>query len=198
MNELEKYYKKFKKFNINVVEDFFYILFNCIDSSINKYETLDKMLKNNPNYEDIKEDYKEFYEYVINFLNSLDVSKELFLHTQLIYLVDTLLELDKEYIENNISIIMSDVVDLVFFKYKLNISKFKTNEDIKKYLIDKIGDESIIELLYMLLLSLTSLKLEYVPKVPEEDLDNIVKTIILVSLYVCNKDKNERNSKTDS
>jgi hypothetical protein len=93
---------------------------------------------------------------------------------------------------------MSDIVDLVFFKYKLNISKFKTNEDIKNYLIENIGNENISELLYMLLLSITSLKLEYVPKVPEEDLDNIVKTIILISLYICNKDKNERDDKTDS
>jgi hypothetical protein len=198
MNDLEKYYKILKEYNINVVEDFFYILFNCIDSSINKYKALDKMLKKNPNYEKIKEIYKGFYYYIIDYLKSLDISRELSLHTQIINLVDTLLQIDKEYIENNISVIMSDIVDLIFFKYKLNISKFNKNEDIKNYLNNKIDDKNIVDLLYMLLLSTTSLKLEYVQKIPEEDLDNIVKTIILVSLYICNKDKNERNSKTDS
>jgi hypothetical protein len=198
MNDLEKYYKILKEYNINVVEDFFYILFNCIDSSINKYKALDKMLKKNPNYEKIKEIYKGFYYYIIDYLKSLDISRELSLHTQIINLVDTLLQIDKEYIENNISVIMSDIVDLIFFKYKLNISKFNKNEDIKNYLNNKIDDKNIVDLLYMLLLSTTFLKLEYVQKIPEEDLDNIVKTIILVSLYICNKDKNERNSKTDS
>jgi len=43
MNELEEYNKFFKKYEVNVVEEFFYILLNCVDSSIDTYETLDKI-----------------------------------------------------------------------------------------------------------------------------------------------------------
>ncbi len=198
MNKLKEYNKFFKKYDVNVVEEFFYILFNCIDSSIDRYEILDNMLKNNSNYKKIKGKYKEFYYYVIDYLKSLNISKELFLETQIIDLIDTLLKLDKKYIEDNIAVVMTDVVDLIFFKYKLNVIKFNTNEEIRDYLTDTIGDENIADLLNVLILSITSLKLEYVKTVPEEDLEHVLRMIILISLYICNKDKNERNSKTDS
>jgi hypothetical protein len=198
MNKLKEYNKFLKKYDVNVVEEFFYILFNCIDSSIDRYEILDNMLKNNSNYKKIKGKYKEFYYYVIDYLKSLDISKELFLETQIIDLIDTLLKLDKKYIEDNIAVVMTDVVDLIFFKYKLNVIKFNTNEEIRDYLTDMIGDENIVDLLNVLILSITSLKLEYVKTVPEEDLEHVLRMIILISLYICNKDKNERNSKTDS
>jgi hypothetical protein len=198
MNKLKEYNKFLKKYDVNVVEEFFYILFNCIDSSIDRYEILDNMLKNNSNYKKIKGKYKEFYYYVIDYLKSLDISKELFLETQIIDLIDTLLKLDKKYIEDNIAVVMTDVVDLIFFKYKLNVIKFNTNEEIRDYLTDMIGDENIVDLLNVLILSITSLKLEYVKTVPEEDLEHVLRMIILISLYICNKDKNERDDKTDS
>jgi hypothetical protein len=86
----------------------------------------------------------------------------------------------------------------VFFKYNLNISNFETNEDIKNYLIQNIEDETIVNSLIMLLLSSTSLDMEYVKEVPEEDIEHVLREIILISLYICKKDRNERNSKTDS
>jgi len=50
----------------------------------------------------------------------------------------------------------------------------------------------------VLLLSSVSLEMEYVKKISEEDLEHTLRTIILISLYICNKDKNEKNGTTDS
>jgi hypothetical protein len=198
MNELVKYNEILNKYDVDIVKEFFYILLNCIDSSIDRYEKVIEIFRNEENYEKLKNEYKEFYDYVLNYLHSISISKEMFLHTQTIDLVDTLLELDEKYIKNSINIIISNVIDVVFFKYNLNISNFETNEDIKNYLIQNIEDETIVNSLIMLLLSSTSLDMEYVKEVPEEDIEHVLREIILISLYICKKDRNERNSKTDS
>jgi hypothetical protein len=198
MNELVKYNEILNKYDVDIVKEFFYILLNCIDSSIDRYEKVIEIFRNEENYEKLKNEYKEFYDYVLNYLHSISISKEMFLHTQTIDLVDTLLELDEKYIKNSINIIISNVIDVVFFKYNLNISNFETNEDIKNYLIQNIEDETIVNSLIMLLLSNTSLDMEYVKEVPEEDIEHVLREIILISLYICKKDRNERNSKTDS
>jgi hypothetical protein len=198
MNKLKEYNEILKKYNVNIVKEFFYILFNCIDSSIDKYETLSEFLEHSYNYKKAKEDYKDFYCYVINYLSSLDVSKEMYLHMQAISLTDTLLEVDRNYIRDNIDIIISNIIDLIFFKYKLNINNFETNEEIKEYLMTQIEDEDIVNFLNLLLLCNTSLETGYVKKVPEEDLEHVLRMIILVSLYICNKDNDERDCKTDS
>jgi hypothetical protein len=198
MNELVKYNEILNKYDVDIVKEFFYILLSCIDSSIDRYEKVIEIFRNEENYEKLKNEYKEFYDYVLNYLHSISISKEMFLHTQTIDLVDTLLELDEKYIKNSINIIISNVIDVVFFKYKLNISNFETNEDIKNYLIQNIEDETIVNSLIMLLLSNTSLDMEYVKEVPEEDIEHVLREIILISLYICKKDRNERNSKTDS
>jgi hypothetical protein len=198
MNELVKYNEILNKYDVDIVKEFFYILLSCIDSSIDRYEKVIEIFRNEENYEKLKNEYKEFYDYVLNYLHSISISKEMFLHTQTIDLVDTLLELDEKYIKNSINIIISNVIDVVFFKYNLNISNFETNEDIKNYLIQNIEDETIVNSLIMLLLSSTSLDMEYVKEVPEEDIEHVLREIILISLYICKKDRNERNSKTDS
>jgi hypothetical protein len=81
--------------------------------------------------------------------------------------------------------VISNVIDLVFLKYKLNITEFATNEEIKEYLMSKIGDEKIVNLLVLLLLADTSLNNKDIENIPEEEFEHIISSIILVSIYIC-------------
>ena len=198
MNKLEEYNQFFRQYDINIVKEFFYILFNCVDKSIDTYEQLAKFLQNNPNYEQIKDKYKEFYNYVINYFESLDISKDMFVYTQLHSLINTLMSLDEEYIKKKIYVILSDILDLIFIKYAIKITDVIVSEDVKEYLMNKINDKDIVDLLNVLLLSNNSLEMGYLKKVSHEDLENILRTIMLISLHICKKDENERNSKTNS
>jgi len=191
MNKLKKYAEKLEKYNVNSVEFFIGILFSCINNKINIYEKFLNKYKDRDDFEELKKDLKEFYDYVYNYLNSLDLKKEIFLHTQLITIVDILLEINRKYIEKYIEVIISNITDLIFLKYDLNIDNFNSNEEIKEYLLKVIKDENIVNALILLLLSNTSLEFKYIDKVPDEDLEHVLRTILLISIYICKRDKNE-------
>jgi len=191
MNKLKKYAEKLEKYNVNSVEFFIGILFSCINSKINIYEKFLNKYKDRDGFEELKKDLKIFYDYVYNYLHSLDLKKEIFLHTQLITIVDILLEINRKYIEKYIEVIISNITDLIFLKYDLNIDNFNSNEEIKEYLLKVIKDENIVNALILLLLSNTSLEFKYIDKVPDEDLEHVLRTILLISIYICKRDKDE-------
>jgi len=194
MTTIKEYDKFFKQYNISVVKEFFYILFNCVDKSIDTYEQLDESIKSNPDYEKIKEEYKNFYYYVINYFKALDISKDMFVYTQIHSLIENLMTLDEEYIKNNTYVVLSDILDVIFIKYGLDIEKMNESEDLKTYLMNKIGDRDVVDLLNVLLLSNNSLEMGYLKEVSGEDLENILRTMMLVSLHICKKDEDARNS----
>jgi hypothetical protein len=106
------------------------------------------------------------------------------MHHKIIQLIDTILE-DSKKLQDELKLVISNVIDIVFLKYNLNISTFNTNEEIKSYLLNKIGDDRVVDLLILLLLADTSLSSKDVESIPEEEFENIISSIILISIYIC-------------
>jgi len=182
---MKKYVELLKKHNLSFSREVFYVLLNCIDHSIDTFEDLMKAYKNREDYEILKEDYKKFYDYMIGYFHSMDINKDMMLHHKVITLVDFILENDTTELQKELKMFISNVIDLVFLKYHLNITNFNTNEEIKDYLLKKINDEKIVNLLVLLLLADTTLSNKDIEDIPEEEFENIISTIILISIYIC-------------
>jgi hypothetical protein len=176
---------KLGKHNINFGKELFYVLLNCIDPSISKFEDLIDIYKERADYESLKEDYRYFYDYILNFFHSMAQDNEIELHRKLGDLIDILLEERDSELEEELKIVISNVIDIVFLEYYLDISNFNTNEEIKKYLLEKIKNEKIVNFLVLLLLADTTLTNRDLESIPEDEFENILTAIILISIYIC-------------
>ena len=184
-----RYAKVLEKYNLSFTREFLYVLLNCIDPEIDKYEDLVLAYKNRVDFKELKEDYKKFYYEIQEYLNSMDLSKDIMFHHKIIMLVDFILENDLLEIQNELKMFISNFIDLIFVKYHLNITNFNTNEEIRKYLTEKIGDENIVNLLVLLLLADTTLSNKDIEDIPEEEFENIISSMILISIYICKGNK---------
>ena len=110
---------------------------------------------------------------------------EIELHRKLGDLIDILLEERDSELEEELKIVISNVIDIVFLEYYLDISNFNTNEEIKKYLLEKIKNEKIVNFLVLLLLADTTLTNRDLESIPEDEFENILTAIILISIYIC-------------
>ena len=178
-----------KKYNISEVKEIFYILLNCIDSNISKYEDLVSLYKDRDDFNQLKQDYKKFYDYVHNYFEEIDINKEMLMHHKIIELVDFVLDSDYKELQRDLKVLISNVIDIIFIKYHLNITNFNTNEEIREYLLSQIKDERIVNILVMLLLADTTLTNKDLDDIPEEEFENIITNIILISLYICKGNK---------
>jgi len=180
---------KLKKYNISASREIFYILLDCIDSDISKYDDLVNIYKDRSDFNELKKDYKEFYDYVHNYFEDIDINKEMLMHHKIIELVDFILQSDYQELQKDLKVVISNVIDIIFIKYHLNIIDFNTNEEIKKYLLSKIKDEKVVNILVMLLLADTTLTNKDLEDVPEEEFENIITNIMLIALYICKGNK---------
>jgi tetratricopeptide (TPR) repeat protein len=197
---MEKYIELLKKYNLSFAKEAFYVLLNCIDNNIDTYDELVVAFEDRDDYEELKSDYQKFYYFMKDYFNSMDINKDMMLHYKVIELVDIILDNNPEELQADLKMFISNVIDMVFFKYGLNISIYNSNEEIKKYLLEKIKDERIVNLLVLLLLADTSLSEKNIDSIPEEEFENIISSIILISIYICkSEEKNSgKDSKTDS
>ena len=186
---MKKYVEVLKKYNLSFAREVLYILLNCIDKNVDTYNDLIQAYKDRKDFDSLKEDYKEFYDYMLKYFHSMDVSKDMMLHHKVIELVDIILENNDSKLQKELNMFISNVIDLIFFKYHLNITNFNTNEEIKDYLLKKINDEKIVNLLVLLLLADTTLSNKDIENIPEEEFENIISTIILISIYICKGEK---------
>jgi len=182
---MKEYVELLKKHNLSFAREVFYVLLNCIDKSLSTYEDLVSSYKNQEKFDEIKDDYKKFYNYIHNYFDTLDLGNEIFLHHKVINLIDTILENDTTELQKELKMFISNIIDLIFLKYHLNITHFNSNEEIKKYLLEEIKDEKIVNLLVLLLLADTTLSNKNIKEIPEDEFENIISTIILISIYIC-------------
>jgi len=182
---MTEYSDLLKKHNLYFSREVFYVLLNCIDETIDTFEDLIQSYKNRENYEEIKKDYKKFYDFMISYFHSMDIEKELSLHHKVIELVDFILNHEPEELQKELKMFISNVIDLIFLKYRLNITKFNTNEEIKEYLLKTIKDEKVVNLLVLLLLADTTLTNKDIEHIPEEEFEHIISSIILIAIYIC-------------
>jgi hypothetical protein len=186
---MNEYIELLKKYNLSFSRELFYIILNCIDHNIDTFEDLISSYKDRKDFEELKEVYKKFYDFMIDYFHSMDVNKDMMLHHKVITLVDTILENDTTELQKELKMFISNVIDIIFVKYHLNITPFNSNEEIKKYLLSKIKDERIVDLLVLLLLADTSLTNKEVANIPEEEFEHIISSIILISIYICKGEK---------
>ena len=186
---MEKYIELLKKYNLSFAKEVFYVLLNCIDNTIDTYDELVVAFEDRDDYEELKSDYQKFYYFMKDYFNSMDINKDMMLHYKVIELVDIILDNNPEELQADLKMFISNVIDMVFFKYGLNISIYNSNEEIKKYLLEKIKDERIVNLLVLLLLADTSLSEKNIDSIPEEEFENIISSIILISIYICKSEE---------
>jgi len=181
---MKEFVKKLGKYNLSFSREVFYVLLHCIDKKIDNFDDLVVIYKDRDDYKELYKDYKEFYDFMIDYFESMDLNKDMIMHHKIIQLIDTILE-DSKKLQDELKLVISNVIDIVFLKYNLNISTFNTNEEIKSYLLNKIGDDRVVDLLILLLLADTSLSSKDVESIPEEEFENIISSIILISIYIC-------------
>ena len=181
---MKEFRKLLKKYDIDFSREVFYILLHCIDKRVDSFEDLIGMYKNRKDYNEIVVDYKKFYDYMINYFENMDINKDMMLHHQVLSLIDIILEDDKQ-LQEELKMVISNVIDVIFMRYQLNITDFNTNQEIKHYLNKQIQDEKIVNLLILLLLADTSLTNKDIDDIPEEEFENIISSIILISIYIC-------------
>ena len=186
---MKKFVELLGKYNLIFSREVFYVLLNCIDRRIDTFQKLIEPHKNLPNFEEFQQDYKFFYDSMLSYFEQIEIDKDFMLHHKVIVLIDTILENRPKLFKNDLKIFISNVVDLIFMKYELDINNFETNEAIKEYLLEKIKDEKIVDLLVLLLLADTTLSFKEVEEIPEEEVENIIRTIILISIYICKGEK---------
>jgi len=189
---MEEYIEVLNKYELSFSKEVFYVLLNCIDETIDSYNDLIVAFETRSDFEELKNDYQKFYYFMKDYFNSMDTNKEMMLHYKVVELVDIILDNNPEELQADLKMFISNVIDMIFFKYSLNISNYNSNEEIKKYLFKKIKDEKIVNLLVLLLLADTTLGEKNIENIPEEEFENIISSIILISIYVC---KSEVNSK---
>ena len=182
---MKNFVETLKKYNLSFAREVFYVLLNCIDDSIDTFEDLMKTYEKRDDYKVLKKDYKEFYDFMINYFHSMDINKDMMLHFKINELVDFILENDTTELQKELKMFISNVIDLIFLKYHLNIIEFNTNEEIKAYLLQKIKDEKVVDLLVLLLLADTTLSNKDIEDIPEEEFEHIISSIILISIYIC-------------
>jgi len=186
---MTEYVNLLKKHHLYFSRELFYVLLNCIDSSIDTCDDLINTYKDREDFEEIKKDYKKFYQYIMKYLHEIDLNKEFILHQKVIELVDFILDHNPKELQKELKMFISNVIDLVFMKYHLNIMPFNKNEEIKAYLLKEIKDEKIVDLLVLLLLADTSLSNKDVEHIPEEEFERIISAIILIAVYICKGEK---------
>ncbi len=186
---MKKYVEVLKKYNLSFAREVLYILLNCIDKNVDTYNDLIQAYKNRKDFHNLKEDYKEFYDYMLEYFYSMDINKDMILHHKVVELVNIILDNTDSKLQKELKMFISNVIDLIFFKYHLNIINFNTNEEIKDYLLKKIKDEKIVNLLVLLLLADTTLSNKDIEDIPEEEFEHIISTIILISIYICKGEK---------
>ena len=177
-----------KQHNIDFSREVFYVLLHCIDKRVDSFDDLVSLYKDRIDFTKIKQDYKIFYDYMMDYFNGMEIDKEMMLHHKVISLMDVILE-DNKKLQEELKMVISNVIDLIFMKYHLNITEFRTNQEIKNYLNSKIGDEKVANLLVLLLLADTSLTNKDIEHIPEEEFENIISSIILISIYICKGNK---------
>jgi len=186
---MKEFVNLLKKHHLYFSRELFYVLLNCIDSSIDTCEDLINTYKDREDFDEIKKDYKKFYEYTMKYLHEIDINKEFILHQKVIELVDLILQHNPQELQKELKMFISNVIDLIFMKYKLNITQFNKNEEIKEYLLKEIKDEKIVDLLVLLLLADTSLDNKNLDHIPEEEFERIISSIILIAIYICKGEK---------
>lgn len=186
---MKKYVELLKKYNLSFAREVLYILLNCIDKNVDTYDDLINAYKDRKDFYSLKEDYKEFYDYMLKYFHSMDINKDIILHHKVIELVDIILENTDSKLQKELKMFISNIIDLIFIKYHLNIISFNTNEEIKDYLLKEIKDEKVVNLLVLLLLADTTLSNKDIENIPEEEFENIISTIILISIYICKGEK---------
>jgi len=186
---MKKYVELLRKYKLSFAREVFYVLLNCIDNRIDTFEDLVNSYKNRKDFDKLKEDYKIFYDYIINYFTAMDIEKDMVLHNRVLSLVDFILENDTSELQKELKMFISNVIDMIFIKYHLNITNFNRNEEIRKYLLEEIKDERIVNLLILLLLADTSLSNKNIENIPEEEFENIISSIILISIYICKGEK---------
>jgi len=186
---MKEYVKLLEKYNISFAREVFYVLLNCIDKNVDTYEDLVNSYKDINNFETFKEDYKKFYDYMIEYFHSMDINKDMILHHKVISLIDVILESDTTELQQELKMFISNVIDMIFIKFSLNITPFHSNEEIKQYLLEQLKDERIVNLLILLLLADTNLTHKEIEDIPEEEFENIISSIILISIYICKGEK---------
>ena len=178
---MKKYVELLKKYNLSFAREVLYILLNCIDKNVDTYDDLINAYKDRKDFYSLKEDYKEFYDYMLKYFHSMDINKDIILHHKVIELVDIILENTDSKLQKELKMFISNIIDLIFIKYNLNIISFNTNEEIK--------DEKVVNLLVLLLLADTTLSNKDIEDIPEEEFEHIISTIILISIYICKGEK---------
>jgi tetratricopeptide (TPR) repeat protein len=186
---MEEYIELLKKYNLSFAKEVFYVLLNCIDNTIDTYKELVVAFEERDDYEELKNDYQKFYYFMKDYFNSMDINKDMMLHHKVIELVDIILDNNPEELQADLKMFISNVIDMVFFRYGLNISEYNSNEEIKNYLLEQIKDERIVNLLILLLLADTSLGEKNIEFIPEEEFENIISSIILISIYICKSEE---------
>jgi len=186
---MNEYVELLKKYDLSFSKELFYVLLNCIDKNIDTFEDLVSAFKDRKDFDKLKEAYKKFYDYMLEYFHSMDINKDIILHHKVISLVDVILEHDITELQKELKMFISNVIDIIFIKYHLNITPFNSNEEIKKYFKTKIKDERIVDLLVLLLLADTSLSNKDIEDIPEEEFEHIISSIILISIYICKGEK---------
>jgi len=174
-----------KKYEIDFSKEVFYILLNCINKRLDTFEDLVALYKDKDNYIEIREIYKKFYDFMIKYFEDMDIRKDIMLHHKVVTLVDFIIENNVKKLQAELKTVISNVIDLIFIKYNLNISELNTNDEIRRYLMKKIEDDKIVNLLVLLLLADTTLTNQDIETIPEEEFENIISSIILISIYIC-------------
>jgi len=179
------YLTTLKKYNLSISKEIFYVLLNCIDSSISTYEDLISSYESSKNFVELKQDYKLFYEFMIKYLNNIDINNEIQLNQEIEKLISIVLADDLKEVLSDTKMFISNVIDLIFIKYHLNIVDLSNDEEIRQYLISKLKNEKIVDILMFLLIEDTKLANKEITKVSEEEFKMVIKNIILISLYIC-------------
>jgi ribonucleotide reductase beta subunit family protein with ferritin-like domain len=173
-----------KKYDVNLCDEFFYLLLNLINENVSKCNDMVEVYKDRKDFEELKADYKKFYDLVLKFLNEFDIKKELMLHQNIYTIVAYLLDNYYSTLEKKIKIYVSNILDVIFLKYRLDISHVRSNEEVKEYLFEKFKDERIVNSLMLILLADTSLSEEYVKNISHEEFENLITNIILLVIYI--------------
>lgn len=173
------------KYDIKFSDEVFYILLHCINPHLSNYEELVNIYKDRKDFNTLKVEYKEFYDFIIELLESFDTEKELYLHQKVLELVHYLLKHNYKEIEAKIKVYISNILDVIFVQYHLDIMNFKTNEEIRIYLMKKFNDDKVVNFLMIVLLADTSLTEEYVKSIDMEEFEHLLVNVILLVIYLC-------------
>lgn len=173
-----------KKYEINLCDELFYLLLHLLNNHLSLYEDMIEGYKERDDFDDLKMEYKKFYDFVLKFLEDIDLNKELLLHQKVYEIVTYLLDNYHSRLAQRIKVYLSNILDVIFLKYRIDISQSKNNEDVRNYLVEKFKNEKIVNSMMMLLLADTSISEEYVKNISYEEFENLLTNMILLVIYM--------------